>query len=193
MTTDNTFRDDAPALYVGTYGKYINDSLFGAWLYLEDYEDAEAFLNACAELHKDEPEEARELMFQDFQNFPASLYHESMGENAIQQIYDWMELDEDEQEILEAYEDNYGAGDGDISDRVQTATDAFFCKLKPYMLKWNFWPGEEWKAFGYYMEDAGMIEIPDHIRDFFDFEAYGKSFQCEYSIVGEERIVFSDR
>ena len=41
-------------VYVGTYGKYNNGSLFGAWLDLSDYSDKEDFYEACRELHKDE-------------------------------------------------------------------------------------------------------------------------------------------
>ena len=41
-------------VYVGTYGKYNNGSLFGAWLDLSDYADKEEFYEACRELHKDE-------------------------------------------------------------------------------------------------------------------------------------------
>ena len=41
-------------VYVGTYGKYNNGSLFGAWLDLSDYTDKEEFYEACRELHKDE-------------------------------------------------------------------------------------------------------------------------------------------
>lgn len=41
-------------VYVGTYGKYNNGSLFGAWLDLSDYSDKEEFYDACRELHKDE-------------------------------------------------------------------------------------------------------------------------------------------
>ena len=39
-------------VYVGTYGKYNNGSLFGAWLDLSDYSDKEDFYEACRELHK---------------------------------------------------------------------------------------------------------------------------------------------
>lgn len=190
MTTDNTHRDDAPALWVGTYAKYNDYENRGEWLYLEDYADAEEFMEACHKLHNDEADP--EFMFADFENFPDFLYHESMGESGIQRIYDWMELDEDDQEILEAYVDRYGVGKGEISDIAEEATNAFFCKLKPYMEKWSFWPGQEWKALGYYMEDEGMIDIPEHIREFFDYEAYGESFQGYYSIVGDEYIVFRD-
>ena len=41
-------------IYVGTYAQYNNGSLFGEWLDLSDYSDKDDFLEACAELHKDE-------------------------------------------------------------------------------------------------------------------------------------------
>ena len=37
-------------IYVGTYGKYNNGSLSGAWLDLSDYSDKEEFYEACREL-----------------------------------------------------------------------------------------------------------------------------------------------
>lgn len=79
-----------PRIYVGTYAKYNNGSIEGAWLDLTDYADAEDFLNACKELHKDE--EDPELMFQDFEGFPDFLYSESMGESEIQKIIDSIEI-----------------------------------------------------------------------------------------------------
>jgi antirestriction protein len=84
-------RGDA-ALYCGTYAKYNNGSIDGKWLTLTDYEDAEEFLQACRELHKDEADP--EFMFQDFEHFPDELYSESMGREEIQNIYDWVNLDE---------------------------------------------------------------------------------------------------
>ena len=50
-----------PSIYVGTYAKYNNGSIFGAWLDLTEYDDAEDFYKACAELHKDEQDP--EFMF----------------------------------------------------------------------------------------------------------------------------------
>lgn len=41
-------------LYCGTYKKYNEGSLDGAWMDLDEYEDADAFYAACKELHKDE-------------------------------------------------------------------------------------------------------------------------------------------
>ena len=63
------------SVYVGTYGKYNNGSLFGAWLDLSDYADKEEFYEACRELHKDE--EDAEFMFQDYENIPENLISES--------------------------------------------------------------------------------------------------------------------
>lgn len=34
-------------VYVGTYNKYNNGSLFGKWLDLSDYSDKDEFLEAC--------------------------------------------------------------------------------------------------------------------------------------------------
>ena len=39
-------------VYVGTYGKYNNGSLFGAWLDLSDYLNKEDFYEACRELQQ---------------------------------------------------------------------------------------------------------------------------------------------
>ena len=66
------------SVYVGTYGKYNNGSLFGAWLDLSDYADKEEFYEACRELHKDE--EDAEFMFQDWENVPEGLIGESFRE-----------------------------------------------------------------------------------------------------------------
>ena len=61
----------AASVYVGTYAKYNNGSLFGAWLDLSDYSDKEEFYEACRELHKDE--EDAEYMFQDWENVPGGI------------------------------------------------------------------------------------------------------------------------
>lgn len=62
-------------VYVGTYNKYNNGSLFGKWLDLSDYSGKDEFLEACRELHEDEQDP--ELMFQDIENIPEALISES--------------------------------------------------------------------------------------------------------------------
>lgn len=183
MTTDNTHRDDAPALWVGTYAKYNDYENRGEWLYLEDYADAEEFMEACHKLHNDEADP--EFMFADFENFPDSLYHESMGESGIQQIYDWMELDEDTRAKLEAYESIHGAGDGDISDRAEAAEDAYFCSVSAW---------RDWNDVAMEYVDAGCfgIEIPEALQRYFDWDVLAGELKMEMSMA-DNGMVFWDR
>jgi len=64
-----------PSIYVGTYHKYNSGSLFGKWIELDDYNDADEFYQACTKLHKDE--DAPELMFQDWEGIPDKYISES--------------------------------------------------------------------------------------------------------------------
>ena len=87
------------SVYVGTYGKYNNGSLFGAWLDLSDYADKEEFYEACRELHKDE--EDAEFMFQDWENVPERLIGESWISENFFTLRDAVEqLDDTEQEAF---------------------------------------------------------------------------------------------
>ena len=108
QTTANT----SPRVYVGTYGKYNNGNLAGQWLELEDFAgDREGFLARCAEIHKDEHDP--EFMFQDFEGFPREFYSES---SLPERLFEWLELDEEEREILAAYIDATNDDDADIRD-----------------------------------------------------------------------------
>jgi len=104
MTNLKVKRDlDNPAVYCGTYAKYNNGSLFGEWVDLTQFTDTSDFYAFCAELHKDE--EDPEFMFQDYENFPASLYCESAVTDGL---YDWINMDSDDQELLAAAIDCFG-------------------------------------------------------------------------------------
>lgn len=79
-------------LYCGTYRKYNNGSLYGMWIDLEQFTDAEDFFEVCDKLHEDE--QFPEFMFQDFQGFPEEFYHESMNADDVQKILDYLQLSE---------------------------------------------------------------------------------------------------
>lgn len=86
-------------VYVGTYNKYNNGSLFGKWLDLSDYPDKDEFLEACRELHEDEQDP--EFMFQDYENIPEALFSESWLSEKYFELQDAIEkLSETEQEAL---------------------------------------------------------------------------------------------
>lgn len=141
-------------LYVGTYAKYNAGSIAGKWLDLEDYPDRDAFLTACRELHKDEADP--ELMFQDFEGFPRALYSESYADP---KIWAWLELDEDDRELLEVYQEHVNA-DADIEE----ARDAF---------AGTFDSAEDWAE--QFIDECGMLDsMPENLRGYFDYKAYAR-------------------
>lgn len=103
-----------PRIYVGTYHKYNSGSIAGAWLDLEDYSDREEFDAACRELHQDESDP--ELMFQDWEDIPEGRVSESHLDEGV---WDWLELDEDDREMLAAW---FELGRG---DDIEEAREAF--------------------------------------------------------------------
>jgi antirestriction protein len=108
----NDFLSYAPAVYVGTYGKYNNGNLGGRWVNLDLWAgDRDGFLAHCAEIHSDESDP--EIMFQDFQNFPREFYGES---NLSEALFAWLELDDNDRELLARYQDAVGDRDATIED-----------------------------------------------------------------------------
>ena len=59
---------NGPRVYVGTYGKYNAGSLAGAWLDLSQFDNFDAFMKKCKEVHKDERDP--EFMIQDVECWP---------------------------------------------------------------------------------------------------------------------------
>ena len=107
-------------VYVGTYAKYNNGSLSGAWLDLSDYSDKEEFYEACRELHKDE--EDAEYMFQDWENVPEGLIGESWISENFFALRDAVEdLDDTEQEAFFVW-CNYKSHD--LSEEADSKDDA---------------------------------------------------------------------
>ena len=81
---------DSPALYCGTYGKYNEGNFNGMWVNVSTFGSYEDFINFCKAIHADE--EYPEFMYQDFENMPDSLYHESMGAEEFENILKYCEL-----------------------------------------------------------------------------------------------------
>jgi len=142
-----------PRVYVGTYAKYNGGSIKGAWLDLENFDDRADFYDAALKLHADERDP--ELMFQDFEGFPRSLYSES---NVSDELIAFANLDEDDRELLEVYLTHFD--DGDI-DKAREA----FCGKYDSEADW----AEQW------LDDTGGLEgIPEHLKNYIDYAAYGR-------------------
>ena len=153
-----TASDSKPAVYVGTYAKYNNGNLDGAWLNLEDYPDRDAFLQACAELHQDESDP--EFMFQDFQCFPREFYGESY---LPETLWAWLDLDDDDRELLSVYS-NWIC---DKNATIEDARDKFQGKFRSR---------EDWAE--QYADDTGLLSsVPENLRAYFDMDAFARD--CE--------------
>lgn len=145
---------DQPAVYVGTYEKYNNGDLTGAWLDVSQYSDRDAFYEACAALHADE--EDPEIMFQDFQGFPAAYHSESWLDV---NLWDWLDLDDDEKEMVEAYHDNI-----DREASIECIKEAY---------RGTFNSKEEWAED--WLNATGVLDqVPDELQNYIDLEAYAR-------------------
>lgn len=141
-------------VYVGTYAKYNNGSIAGAWVDLEKCGDEESFLEKCTEIHSDESDP--EFMFQDFEGFPRAFYGES---HIDPDVFEWLDLDDDDRELLAVYQENMGES-GDI-DAAREAFDGKYASEAD-------WAHEYW-------DSTGMLsELPECARNYIDFESYAR-------------------
>ena len=108
-----------PSVYVGTYQKYNNGNLFGAWVDVEKFDDYESFIDYCLELHKDEDDP--ELMYQDIDEIP-SLYYSESGIDP--RLWDYLSLNDTQKEILNAYREAISE-EGDIDDAMNAYQGQF--------------------------------------------------------------------
>lgn len=90
-------------VYVGTYAKYNNGSLFGMWVNMESFDIVEEFKIFCKAIHGNE--EDPELMYQDYHNFPHNLYSESGMADSFEAIQQYATLDYDA-DALDAWIDD---------------------------------------------------------------------------------------
>ena len=154
------------AVYVGTYKKYNEGSLFGKWMQLADYENKADFYKACKELHKDE--EDPEFMFQDWEYIPDCFIGESWIDG---KVWDLLDLDVEDAEIVDhyAYACSIDLKDyEDLGDLVDEAKKAFVGHYKDYA------------DLGIAEVEQGCIEIPSYLERYFDYEAFGRDCATDY-------------
>ncbi|CAM2854218.1 antirestriction protein ArdA [Chryseobacterium flavum] len=149
------------SVYVGTYHKYNEGSIFGKWLNLSDYTDKEEFYTACKELHNDE--EDPEFMFQDYENIPEGLISEyGMSNNIFQVIEAFGNMDENQKEpfLIWCNNGHHSLSDEDIDDLISAFES-------DYIGEYNT---EE--DFAY--EQVEEMNLPDFAKRYFDYEAYAR-------------------
>lgn len=104
---------DTMCIYVGTYKKYNEGSLFGEWLNLADYSSYDELIKAMKQLHNDE--EDPEFMLQDYENCSffekLGLIGESYISDEVFEIVHQINDSGHDLEVFEAYIDCVGKMD----------------------------------------------------------------------------------
>ena len=178
MTREDVLRDykseheGNPSVYVGTYAKYNEGNLYGAWLDITKFSDADEFFEACRALHEDEADP--ELMFQDYECFPESMYSECMSAEDIQAIIDlYNDYDEDDRHAVFEYWD-------EVDDRTDPKT----------ILDRLVYKGE----FSDYAYDCAEDMIacsnaPECVSRYFDYKSWERDLSYDYNVTSN--YVFS--
>lgn len=171
------YLDDKPAVYCGTYKKYNEGNLEGAWLDLSTFDNYDEFLEICALLHDDEKDP--EFMFQDYQNFPYDWYCESCpGKETFDKIIEYCKLSEDEREIVDAYM-------RDCGDKYCTVSEVleFYC---------GEFDSKEAFAEHIVSECYNLDSMMGNLSSYFDYERYARDlFMTDYVFC--DGYVFSNR
>ena len=155
MTNNTT--PTAPRVYVGTHGKYNAGSISGAWLNLEDYDNASEFYAACSKLHKGEHDP--EFMFQDWEGIPADMISESWIDEGL---WNFLNLEDNEREMLAAFEKIKGTGFGNFEETLAYARESFRGTAESFL----DWVSE-------YLDDTGFFDGKDEtLVRYFDLKAY---------------------
>ena len=162
-------------VYVSTCAKYCNGNLTGKWLNLGDYQDKEDFDLACRLLHKDETDP--EFMFLDWEDVPPGSVSESHIDPLI---WNYLELSDYEKAVIEAY--IYATGE-DLEDAMRDAQNCLIGSGR-----------DRTEVAQEYLEDTGALdEVPEHLRYYFDFDAYARDMEYEgfHTQIGSTYYLFS--
>ena len=155
-------------IYVGTYAKYNSGSIKGAWLDLEDYACRGDFYEACAELHSDEDDP--EIMLQDHEGIPDFFIDESYIKD---EFWSYLDCNMDD-EVKAAYVEAKDRWD------EEDCQSSYIGQFRDY---------EELAE--YLVDDCGVVgEIPDNLKYYFNYEAYGRDIRLSGDVVEENGYFF---
>lgn len=115
------------SIYVGTYQKYNEGSLYGKWIDLSNYSNLDEFFKDIKELHNDEDDP--EFMFQDYEASDLikslNLISESHLSSDIFEILDTIDSSNYDVEVIEAYLDCMGYNDEEITEVIERVEESY--------------------------------------------------------------------
>ena len=180
-----TFADggvlEGAEIYVADLAEYNNGRLVGKHLKLSDYSSGAEVMEAIQEILDEQTakdkfgEVHEEYAIHDFEGFPRSFYHESMGEKDFDKLYQIAEVANDRgipiDVLMEAVAD-FGADE----DQIEAIADAYYSSVPSSM-------GNESRDFAYeYIDSIGSITDAVSNPDFyFDYESFGSDARMDYS------------
>ena len=154
-----------PAVYVGTYRKYNNGSLFGEWVTISDFDSYEDFMAYIRKLHADEDDP--EFMYQDYEGFPRAWYSESdLSKETFDRIKEYSKLGEEEKDAYDAY--------CDLFDYSEQSIDDFNSRYYGYFPTYTALAES-------YIDMAGGVENlgRETLESNFDYESFGRQLSWE--------------
>ena len=156
---------EPPRVYVGTYRRYNEGSLHGAWVDLEECGDADTFWDLVKQVHSGEIGQTGEIepMFQCWENIPDKFVSEShLSGNVWDQ---WVELDPEQRTIYGLYLDHV-----DTSGDWERAEESF-CGQFDSELDFAY---DHW-------DQTGMLDlIPVGYRNYIDYESWLRDAKIEW-------------
>ena len=180
-----TFADggvlEGAEIYVADLAEYNNGRLVGKHLKLSDYSSGAEVMEAIQEILDEQTakdkfgEVHEEYAIHDFEGFPRSFYHESMGEKDFEKLYQIADVANDRgipiDVLMEAVAD-FGADE----DQIEAIADAYYSSVPSSM-------GNESRDFAYeYIDSIGSITDAVSNPDFyFDYESFGSDARMDYS------------
>ena len=168
VTMEILYEDGQPSVYVGTYRKYSEGSLKGAWISPGLYESYDEFMEAATSIHDDEKEP--ELMYQDKDgDLPNSKYSESYFSEDAWAYCRAYALDEIDGDVLRSFVECYGVDYEDPDDYTDNCQSAYMG---------DFDDDEEFAR--QLVEDVGLlIGAPEILENYFDYEAFARDLMID--------------
>lgn len=162
---DYDFHSGHPALYVGTYGKYNGGSLDGMWVDLTTFSNYDDFMDFCHLLHHDE--EAPDIMFPDYENFPHEYYQESMDREEWERLSVYVGLSDEDREVMAAYMELRGWCDHSTWEEVSD------------MYQGRFDDEEDFAR--HIVKEVYFDEVNGLLGEYFDYERFARDlFMSDY-------------
>lgn len=163
------------SIVIGSWGSYnaCNEKALGSgWLDLSDYSDWDEIADELTKRGFDLEGIDEELFIQDIEGLDADERWDYMSPEELFNTLKESEVLEDtyKYDVMTAYLEVLGYNDfKELVDR--------------YGNRWNddinIYRGFDWEDYGREMFDLMGYQIPESILDYFDFKAYGESFQYD--------------